>query len=107
MIEIEITIPGCNPIRSRLELGTYTLGRALSSDVRLKHDSVQKLHAQLVVTPEQLSLSELAGGIIQKDGRRVDIYGPLRVGDAFVLGECGLRVVSSVLEESLPPRSPA
>src|SRR5688500_5820283 len=98
MIELELVVPGRNRVRRRFELGSYVIGRALSVDVRLKHDSVAKRHAQLTVTGEQLSLSEIDPEIgIRKEGKRVDIYGPLRVGDVFQLGECSVEVVSSLI----------
>jgi pSer/pThr/pTyr-binding forkhead associated (FHA) protein len=58
MIELEIIVPNRSAVRRKLDWGTYSIGRALVSDVRLKHDSVAKHHAQLTITGEQLSLAE-------------------------------------------------
>jgi pilus assembly protein CpaF len=105
VLEIELIVPDRNVVRRRLDWGSYSIGRALGADVRLKHESVAKQHARLTVTADQLSLSELdAQHGILKDGKRVDIYGPLRVGDEFVLGACRLKVVSSLFDTP-PARS--
>jgi pilus assembly protein CpaF len=114
VIELEINVPGRNAARRRVEFGEYTIGRALMADIRLRHDSVAKEHAALRVADDDVSLRTLDSQPLLKNGVPASGKQRFRVGDVFRIGDCELRVVSSLFEptpasqppQALAPRAP-
>src|SRR5688500_9823417 len=82
----------------RVDFGDYTIGRGLTADIRLKHDSVAKQHAALRVADDDVSLRGLDSQPLLKNGMPARGQERLRVGDVFRIGECELRIVSSLIE---------
>jgi pilus assembly protein CpaF len=99
VLEIELHVPERAPLRRSLEYGVYVIGRGLSVDLRLPHPSVAKRHAELAITEQKISLKDLSSEQgVQRAGHNISEYGPLRTGDEFRLGECGLKVLSSLYD---------
>ncbi|MET0534244.1 MAG: ATPase, T2SS/T4P/T4SS family [Steroidobacter sp.] len=106
MIEFEINVPGHGPARRRVEFGEYTIGRALTADIRLRHDSVAKQHAALLIADDDVSLRSIDSQSLMKNGTPANGKQRIRLGDVFQIGACELRVVSSLIEPAPPPSPP-
>jgi pilus assembly protein CpaF len=102
MLEIQFTVPGRAATVRQLEIGRYTIGRGLGSDIRLRHDSVAKRHALLSVEDEQTLLIDVgAADSIRRNGVVVSASAPVRQGDTFAIGDCELKVINDPLEDGL------
>jgi len=102
MLEIQFNVPGRAATVRQLEIGRYTIGRGLGSDIRLRHDSVAKRHALLSVEDEQTLLIDVgAADSIRRNGVVVSASAPVRQGDTFAIGDCELKVINDPLEYCL------
>ncbi|MGH8175588.1 MAG: ATPase, T2SS/T4P/T4SS family [Steroidobacter sp.] len=103
MLEIQFSVPGRSPHTRRLDFGQYTIGRGLTADIRLRHDSVAKRHALLSIEGGQTLLKDLGvSDSVRRNGVVVSRLAPVRQGDTFAIGDCEIRIVSSVAEGDLP-----
>ena len=101
MIELEIKVPGRNAERRNLDLGNYTLGRGLSADIRLRDKNVNRLHARLVIEPEEYLIRDVAGKPgLNVQGVMVSAYGPLKKGDEIRIGDSLIRIVTNLYLEA-------
>lgn len=100
MIPIRFLVPGQPPFVRRLDLGRYTIGRGLGADIRLKHESVSRRHAQLSVTETDVSIADLGGDTaVRRKGAGMIARAVMHPGDVFMVGECELQI----LEEAPAP----
>ena len=96
MFELEIRSPGKKPELKKLDLGSYTVGRGLSCDIRLRDKSVNRQHAKLVIEPDEYLIRDASGKAgINVRGVKVATYGPLKRGDVISIGQTFIRVVSN------------
>jgi hypothetical protein len=76
-----------------LRLGTQTIGRDRTAEVRIKRGDVSRLHARVEVTPETIVIADLGSknGVFREG---VPLVGPtqLRDGEVVVVGGIALRV---------------
>jgi pilus assembly protein CpaF len=104
MLEIECIVPGENtPLRRRLPVGQYTIGRGLGADIRLKHGSVAKRHAVLCVDEEESVLQDLGADSVRRNGVVFNRCAPVRRGDTFTIGDCKLRIVEHERDRAIEP----
>jgi pilus assembly protein CpaF len=91
MIEIQLSIPGQPPLTRRVDFGQHTIGRGLSADIRLKHDSVSRRHAQLSITETDTSIRDLGGDTaLRRKGAGMISQAVVHPGDVFQIGDCEL-----------------
>ncbi len=96
MLEVECCIPGQRATTRRLPEGEYSIGRGLTADIRLRHDSVAKRHAVLEVEPCRALLRDLgAADAVRRNGVVVSQLAPVHRGDRFAIGDCELRIVTA------------
>ncbi len=112
MITLQFSIPGHSPFIRRLPLGEYTIGRGMGADIRVRHESVARRHAQLVVTESNTSIRDLGGDkVLRRKGAGMMSQAVIHPGDVFLLGECELTMLSDAdvtpkpmaIETSTPP----
>jgi pilus assembly protein CpaF len=71
------------------------IGRAFSADIRLRHRSIAKRHAQLCVRDHQSVVRDLGNAdSIRRNGVVVSVTAPANLGDIFTIGECELKVIN-------------
>jgi pilus assembly protein CpaF len=103
MLEIQLTVPGQISHTRRLELGEYTIGRSFGADIRLRHESVAKLHALLTVDDRQTLMHDLgAADTVRRNGVVFSEFAPVKRGDTFSIGDCELKIIDSALEDGEP-----
>jgi len=76
--------------------GAHVLGRAADAPLRVKHATVSRTHAKVVISEDRKTASlEHAGGAngTRLNGRPIDKPEPLSDGDEIGIGEVTLRVV--------------
>jgi pilus assembly protein CpaF len=96
MIEVQINIPGFAAHTQQFSPGDYTIGRALGSDLRLRHDSVAKRHALLSVESGRCLLRDLgAPDGVRRNGVVISRIAPVASGDVFDIGECEVKVLKA------------
>ena len=94
MIDIEVSVPGQPTQRRSLAIGEYVIGRALTADLRLHHESVARRHALLTIGATQALLRDVgAPDSVRRNGVVVSESAPLRRGDRFCIGDCELMVL--------------
>ena len=107
MIDIQLMIPGESPHTRSYAPGDYVIGRSFTADVRLRHQSVAKRHAELRVREHQTVMRDLGtADSVRRNGVVVSMTAPAELGDTFTIGECELKVlnVSETLSASAPAR---
>ena len=105
MISIQLSIPGHPPTIRRVNFGQHTIGRGLSADIRIKHDSVSRKHAQLSITETDTSIRDIGGDkALRRKGAGIISQAVVHPGDIFVIGDCELMVLP---EEEQEPARPA
>lgn len=106
MFELEIRAPGKNPELKKLDLGSYSVGRGLSCDIRLRDKSVNRFHAKLVIEPDEYLIRDASGKAgINVRGVKVATYGPLKKGDVINIGQTLIRVVNNeFIKENQPDK---
>ena len=75
--------------------GTHVLGRATDAPLRVKHATVSRTHARVILSEDRQTASlEHAGGAngTRLNGRAIDKAEPLSDGDEIGIGEVTLRV---------------
>jgi predicted component of type VI protein secretion system len=75
--------------------GTHVLGRATDAPLRVKHPTVSRTHARVIISEDRKTASlEHAGGAngTRLNGRAIDKAKPLSDGDEIGIGEVTLRV---------------
>ena len=106
MLELQFNVPGLATQMRRFESGSYTIGRGLGADIRLKHGSVARRHALLSIENGQTLLFDVgAADSIRRNGVVVSSSAPANAGDTFAIGDCELKVIGSLRERELakPP----
>lgn len=95
MLDVCLTIPGEPPIhRSLSREGAYLIGRSLTADIRLRHESVAKRHACLRLEESGACMQDLgAADPVRRNGVVISGSAPARTGDTFHVGECELTIV--------------
>src|SRR5512138_1159633 len=95
MLDVCLTIPGEPPIhRSLSREGAYLIGRSLTADIRLRHESVAKRHACLRLEESGACMQDLgAADPVRRNGAVISGSAPARTGDTFHVGECELTIV--------------
>ncbi len=96
MLAIEVYAPDGNLLATRTcEVGVHTIGRSATSDLRVRHRSVARRHAFLVVEPDGARIEDSGSRRgTWKDRERIRTYGPLLRGDVILFGDCRLHVAS-------------
>jgi len=111
MLEIQFAVPGQDVYSQRFGVGKYSIGRGLSADIRVRHDSVAKRHALLSIAVGRILMGELGSAdSVRRNGVVFAGFVPVVEGDVFDIGECELRIVAGPLranavEPCAPPNS--
>ena len=91
----EVRLVGADYDLSVTTPGAHVLGRAADAPLRVKHATVSRTHAKVVISEDrQTALLEHAGGAngTRLNGRAIDKAEPLSDGDEIGIGEVTLRV---------------
>lgn len=95
MITLQLSIPGQLAFTRRVSRGEYTIGRGMGADIRIKHDSVSRRHAQLSVTDADTSIRDLGGNkALRRKGAGMVSQAVVHPGDVILIGECELTLLS-------------
>jgi pilus assembly protein CpaF len=95
VIDIQLVVPGESPHTRSYAPGDYVIGRSFTADVRLRHQSVAKRHAELRVREHQTVMRDLGtADSVRRNGVVVSTTAPAKLGDTFTIGECELKVLN-------------
>ena len=92
----EVRLVGSDYDLSVTSPGAHVLGRAADAPLRVKHATVSRTHARVILSEDRQTASlEHAGGAngTRLNGRAIDKAEPLSDGDEIGIGEVTLRVV--------------
>lgn len=96
MFDIEINVPGRKSETRSLELGRYSVGKGLTSDIRIRDKAANRIHAELVIEPDEYVIRDASGKAgINVRGVQVSAYGPLKEGDELSIGRSTIRIVKN------------
>lgn len=82
-----------------LELGTYTLGRGFSCDIRLSGKAIARRHALLTLGPDDISLSGLQNNKLQVNGEWIERLNGLVSGTEITIGDLRIVVLENRYEQ--------
>lgn len=95
MLEIQFDVPGFDRYCQCFGVGKYSIGRGLSADIRVRHQSVAKRHALLSIGANKIVMGELGSAdSVRRNGVVFCGFVPVVTGDVFDIGECQLTIVA-------------
>jgi len=93
LIEVRLTGSGFDLVAS--ETGPHALGRATDAALRVRHPTVSRRHARIVISDDrEMAYLQNAGGAngTLLNGREIERIEPLQEGDRVQIGDVVLEV---------------